>query len=72
MSINHKLFAVVTIVVLVAGVLFAVGQKTFRHLSGFKGILHPQNSDTIIQRSQTSQPGAPAEIIGRMGYPLYR
>jgi hypothetical protein len=86
MITKRNLLAGGVIVALTASALFTVGQKTLRQpqtdwrpehrrrfLRGSNEVYHSQDSDTVTtRRRQASQPGAPAEIIGRTGYPLYR
>ena len=86
MITKHNLFTGGVITVLTAGVLFTVGQKTLRKpkaegnpkrwpgvLSGSIGGHYTQSRNTVAARlGQAGRPDAPAELIGRTGYPLYR
>jgi hypothetical protein len=85
MITKRNLLAGGVVVALTASTLFTVGQKTLRQpqtdwrpehwlrfLRGSTGGYRSQDSDAVTtRRRQASQPGAPAEIIGRTGYPLY-
>jgi hypothetical protein len=85
MITKRNLFAGGVIAILMASVLYTVGQKPLRKaqadsnlkhwlrlLRGSIGVHHPQSRDTVVARHrQASQPGVPAEIIGRTGYQLY-
>lgn len=69
MATKHNLLAGGVIAVLSAGTLLTLGQKTRRKAQADEN----RSSDTpTVRFEQIPQPGAPAELIGRTGYALYR
>ena len=71
MITKHNVKAGGVTTVLTAGALVAAGQEMLRESQTESA--RPQRRDTgSDQQRQANQPATPAEIIGRMGYPLYR
>lgn len=81
MSINRKLFTVGAISILGAAAFGKVGLDTIRkpkarftaeHWVGLLGGSKQAASQSNGAAKATNSVGAPTEIIGRAGYPLYR
>jgi hypothetical protein len=78
MTLKRNLFIGTALLVLVASTLFTAGRNSGRkpqtdwNREQWLRLLSGANSSTRIQPNQLNRGGAPAEIIGRTGYSLYR
>jgi hypothetical protein len=78
MTIKRNLFIGTALSALVASTLFTAGRNSSRksqtawNREQWLRLLSGANSSARTQPNPVSRPGAPAEIIGRTDYPLYR
>lgn len=78
MTIKRNLFIGAALSALVASTLFTAGRNSKRkpetgwNREQWLRLLSGANSSSHIQPDPVSRRGAPAEIIGRTDYPLYR
>ncbi|MCL4295518.1 MAG: hypothetical protein KJ077_07315 [Anaerolineae bacterium] len=78
MTIKRNLFIGTALSALAAGTLFTAGRNSNRkaetgwNREQWLRLLSGANSSSHIQPDPVSRSGAPAEIIGRTDYPLYR
>jgi hypothetical protein len=78
MTIKRNLFIGAALTGLVASTLFTTGRSSSRtpqtswNREQWLRLLSGANNSTNIQANQLGRRSAPAEIIGRTDYPLYR